>query len=139
MLPMGGVIGSGLFIGSGAGIRPSRDPGSSLSFLAAGVLTMLVMRMLAEMAASFPSSGSFSAHAERAFGPWAGFTIGWLYWTALVVVLALESTAAPAIIVNGWLPAVPQWLLMLAVHGGLHRGRTSPRSRTSASSSSGSP
>lgn len=112
MLAMGGVIGSGLFIGSGAGIEVA-GPGIVLSFVAAGVLTMLVMRMLAEMAASFPSSGSFSAHAERAFGPWAGFTIGWLYWTALVVVLALESTAA-AIIVNGWLPAVPQWVLMLA-------------------------
>lgn len=111
MLAMGGVIGSGLFIGSGAGIKVA-GPGIVLSFVAAGVLTMLVMRMLAEMAAAFPSNGSFSAHAERAFGPWAGFTIGWLYWTALVVVLALESTAA-AIIVNGWLPAVPQWLLML--------------------------
>ncbi len=111
MLAMGGVIGSGLFVGSGAGIAAA-GPGIVVSFVAAGALTMVVMLMLAEMAAAFPSSGSFSAHAERAFGPWAGFTIGWLYWVTLVVVLALESTAA-AIIVNGWLPAVPQWLLML--------------------------
>ncbi|MFB7462288.1 amino acid permease [Streptomyces sp. NPDC056224] len=110
MLAMGGVIGSGLFVGSGAGVAQA-GPGIVLSFAAAGVLTMLVMRMMAEMAAAFPSSGSFSAHAERAFGPWAGFTIGWLYWTTLVVVLAVESTAA-AVIVHGWLPVIPQWLLM---------------------------
>ncbi|GAA1171092.1 aromatic amino acid permease [Kitasatospora gansuensis] len=111
MLAMGGVIGSGLFVGSGAGIAMA-GPGIVLSFVAAGVLTMLVMRMMAEMAAAFPASGSFSEHAERAFGPWAGFTIGWLYWVTIVVVLAVESTAA-AVIVHGWLPAVPQWLLML--------------------------
>jgi aromatic amino acid permease len=111
MLAMGGVIGSGLFVGSGAGVALA-GPGIVVSYAAAGVLTMLVMRMMAEMTAAFPSSGSFSAHAERAFGPWAGFTIGWLYWTTLVVVLALESTAA-AVIVHGWLPAIPQWSLVL--------------------------
>jgi aromatic amino acid permease len=39
-------------------------------------------------------------------------TIGWLYWITLVVVLAIEATAA-AIIVTGWLPGVPQWSLVL--------------------------
>jgi aromatic amino acid permease len=111
MLALGGVIGSGLFVGSGAGIALA-GPGIVLSFLVAGILAMLVMGMMAEMAAAYPSSGSFSAHAERAFGPWAGFTIGWLYWITVVVVLAVEATAA-AIIVQGWLPAVPQWSLVL--------------------------
>ncbi|MEV5685912.1 MULTISPECIES: amino acid permease [unclassified Streptomyces] len=111
MLAMGGVIGSGLFVGSGAGIGVA-GPGIVLSYVAAGALTLLVMRMMAEMAAAYPSSGSFSVHAERAFGAWAGFTIGWMYWLTLVVVLALESTAA-AVIVHSWLPAVPQWLLVL--------------------------
>jgi aromatic amino acid permease len=111
MLALGGVIGSGLFVGSGAGIAVA-GPGIVLSFLIAGVLAMLVMAMMAEMAAAYPSSGSFSAHAERAFGSWAGFTIGWLYWITVVVVLAVESTAA-AIIVQNWLPLVPQWSLVL--------------------------
>ncbi|UKD58920.1 amino acid permease [Amycolatopsis sp. FU40] len=111
MLAMGGVIGSGLFVSSGVGIKLA-GPGIVLSFVLAGTLAMLVMRMMAEMAAAIPSSGSFSVHAERAFGPWAGFAIGWLYWAALVVVLAVEATAA-AIIVNGWLPGIPQWALVL--------------------------
>lgn len=47
-------------------------------------------------------------HAERALGRWAGFSVGWLYWFLLVVVLAVEATGA-AQIANGWAPAVPQW------------------------------
>ncbi|QUQ63784.1 amino acid permease [Kutzneria sp. CA-103260] len=112
MLAMGGVIGSGLFVGSSAGIRLA-GPGIVLSFVLAGTLAMLVMRMMAEMAAAIPTSGSFSVHAERAFGSWAGFSIGWLYWATLVVVLAVESTAA-GIIVNGWLPDIPRWVLVFA-------------------------
>ena len=66
------------------------------------------MRMLGEMAAANPTSGSFSAYADRALGRWAGFSIGWLYWFFWVVVLAVEATAG-AKILEGWVPAVPQW------------------------------
>ncbi|WP_442816588.1 amino acid permease [Streptomyces sp. NBC_01304] len=111
MLGLGGVIGAGLFVGSGAGIAVA-GPGIVLSYLIAGVLAMLVMRMLGEMSAAMPASGSFSVHAERAIGRWAGFSAGWLYWFLLVVVLAVEATAA-AQIANSWAPAVPQWTWVL--------------------------
>ncbi|MDT9682930.1 amino acid permease [Streptomyces sp. TRM76323] len=107
MLGLGGVIGAGLFVGSGAGIAVA-GPGIVLSYLIAGALAMLVMRMLGEMAAAMPASGAFSVHAERALGRWAGFSVGWLYWFLLVVVLAVEAAGA-ARIASGWLPAVPQW------------------------------
>ncbi|WP_329117305.1 amino acid permease [Streptomyces sp. NBC_01465] len=111
MLGLGGVIGAGLFVGSGAGIAVA-GPGIVVSYLIAGALAMLVMRMLGEMSAAMPASGSFSVHAERAMGRWAGFTAGWLYWFLLVVVLAVEATAA-AQIANGWVPGVPQWTWVL--------------------------
>ncbi|MFP1627121.1 amino acid permease [Streptomyces sp. 5K101] len=107
MLGLGGVIGAGLFVGSGAGVAVA-GPGIVLSYLIAGALATLVMRMLGEMSSAMPASGSFSVHAERALGRWAGFSVGWLYWFLLVVVLAAEATAAAAI-AHGWLPAVPQW------------------------------
>ncbi|MDH6138171.1 GABA permease [Kitasatospora sp. GP30] len=113
MIAIGGVIGAGLFVGSGAGIAAT-GPGILLSYGLAGVLVVLVMRMLGEMAAADPQSGSFSAYADRALGRWAGFTIGWLYWFFWVVVLAVEATAG-AKILNGWLPAVPQWAFALLV------------------------
>ncbi|MFH8754484.1 amino acid permease [Streptomyces atroolivaceus] len=111
MLGLGGVIGAGLFVGSGAGIAVA-GPAVVVSYLIAGALAMLVMRMLGEMSAAMPASGSFSVHAERALGRWAGFSVGWLYWFMLVVVLAVEATAA-AQIAHGWVPAVDQWLWVL--------------------------
>ncbi|MFJ5674910.1 amino acid permease [Streptomyces sp. NPDC093097] len=112
MLGLGGVIGAGLFVGSGAGIAVA-GPGIVLSYLIAGALAMLIMRMLGEMSAAMPASGAFSVHAERALGRWAGFSVGWLYWFMLVVVLAVEATGA-AQIAHGWVPAVPQWGWVLA-------------------------
>ncbi|WP_327392166.1 MULTISPECIES: amino acid permease [unclassified Streptomyces] len=119
MIAIGGVIGAGLFIGSKAGIADA-GPGILLSYALAGLLVVLVMRMLGEMAAADPTSGSFSTYADRALGRWAGFTIGWLYWFFWAVVLAVEATAA-AVILEGWIPAVPQWgwalLVMLVLTG----------------------
>ncbi|MEV5610321.1 amino acid permease [Streptomyces sp. NPDC052225] len=111
MLGLGGVIGAGLFVGSGAGIEVA-GPGIVVSYLIAGALAMCVMRMLGEMSAAMPASGSFSVHAERALGRWAGFSVGWLYWFLLVVVLAVEATGA-AQIANGWVPGIPQWAWVL--------------------------
>ncbi|MFF9481086.1 amino acid permease [Streptomyces sp. NPDC014733] len=119
MMGLGGVIGAGLFVGSGAGISVA-GPGIALSYLIAGALAMLIMRMLGEMSAAMPASGAFSVHAERALGRWAGFSVGWLYWFMLVVVLAVEATGA-AQIAHGWVPAVPQWgwvLLFMVVFTG---------------------
>ncbi|MEU6892193.1 amino acid permease [Streptomyces sp. NPDC046557] len=111
MLGLGGVIGAGLFVGSGAGVSIA-GPAIICSYLLAGVLAMLVMRMLGEMSAAMPASGSFSVYAEKALGRWAGFSAGWLYWFLLVVVLAVEATGA-AKIANGWVPSVDQWVWVL--------------------------
>ncbi|MEV5488872.1 amino acid permease [Streptomyces bobili] len=107
MIALGGVIGAGLFIGSGAGIAAA-GPSIVLAYALSGLLVMLVMRMLGEMSAAYPSSGSFSAHAERAIGPWAGFTAGWSFWVLLCTAVGLEGIGA-AKIVTGWLPGTPEW------------------------------
>lgn len=59
MIAMGGVIGAGLFVGSGTVIG-SAGPGAFLTYLMCGLLIILVMRMLAEMAVANPSTGSFA-------------------------------------------------------------------------------
>jgi len=108
MIALGGVIGAGLFVGSGAGIAAA-GPSIVLAFAASGLLVMLVMRMLGEMSAARPASGSFSVHAEREIGPWAGLTVGWLFWTLLCVGVAVEAIGAAGIMA-GWLPGVPSWV-----------------------------
>ena len=111
MISIAGVIGAGLFIGSGAVINSS-GPGAILSYALAGLIVVLVMRMLGEMAAAYPTSGSFSTYASEAIGPWAGFTIGWLYWFFWVVVIGIEAIAGAAIM-NYWIPDFPLWLMAL--------------------------
>ncbi|MFE4581062.1 amino acid permease [Streptomyces chartreusis] len=107
MIALGGVIGAGLFVGSGAGIAAA-GPSIVIAYVISGLLVMLVMRMLGEMSAAYPSSGTFSAHAERAIGPWAGFTAGWSFWVLLCTAVGLEGIGA-AKIVTGWLPGTPEW------------------------------
>ncbi|MGW1841782.1 amino acid permease [Streptomyces sp. NPDC001966] len=107
MIALGGVIGAGLFVGSGAGIAAA-GPSIIVAYAVSGLLVMLVMRMLGEMSAANPASGSFSVHAERAIGPWAGFTAGWAFWVLLCVAVGLEGIGA-AKIVTGWLPGTPEW------------------------------
>src|SRR5690606_18245139 len=62
MIAIGGVIGAGLFVGSKSAIATA-GPGILLSYALVGTLVVLVMRMLGEMSAAHPTSGSFSAHA----------------------------------------------------------------------------
>lgn len=83
MLSIAGVIGAGLFVGSGHAIAAA-GPAVLLAYAAAGTLVVLVMRMLGEMAVASPDTGSFSTYADRAIGHWAGFTIGWKTPTALI-------------------------------------------------------
>ncbi|MGI5482776.1 amino acid permease [Streptomyces lavendofoliae] len=107
MIALGGVIGAGLFVGSGTAIAAA-GPSIVLAYALSGALVMLVMRMLGEMSAANPASGSFSVHAERAIGPWAGFTAGWSFWFLLCVAVGLEGIGA-AKIMTGWFPGTPEW------------------------------
>ena len=97
MISIAGVIGAGLFVGSGTAINQA-GPAVLISYAFAGLLVVLVMRMLGEMAAANPDTGSFSTYADRAIGPWAGFTVGWLYWWFWVLVIPVEATAAATIL-----------------------------------------
>src|SRR3712207_9317758 len=81
-----GVIGAGLFVGSGVVIKDV-GPAAFLTYAATGVLIVMVMRMLGEMATANPSTGSFADYARNALGGWAGFSVGWLYWYFWVIVV----------------------------------------------------
>src|SRR3954468_21184127 len=97
MIAMGGVIGAGLFVGSGAVIADA-GPGSFITYAMSGVLIIMVMRMLAEMAVAKPSTGSFADYSRDALGNWAGFSVGWLYWYFWVIVVGFEAIAGAKII-----------------------------------------
>jgi GABA permease len=117
MIALGGVIGAGLFVGSGVVIKAA-GPAAVVSFVITGLLVVLVMRMLGEMAVALPAVGSFYEYARLAWndhprlGELAGFLTGWMYWYFWVIVVALEAVAAAGL-VRFWLPHEPTWLVSL--------------------------
>jgi len=112
MIAMGGVIGAGLFVGSGAVINDA-GPAAFLTYGATGVLIILVMRMLAEMAVANPTTGSFADYARSALGGWAGFSVAWLYWYFWVIVVGFEAVAG-AKIIQYWVD-IPLWVSALVL------------------------
>lgn len=110
MMGLGSAIGAGLFLGSGQGIHAA-GPAILVSYVAAGIIVVLVMQMLGELSAARPASGSFSTYVEMAFGRTGGFVIGWLYWFMLILVLGAEMTGAASIMgqwfhCSPWIPAL---------------------------------
>jgi L-asparagine transporter-like permease len=121
MISIGGIIGAGLFVGSSAAIAAT-GPAIILSYLLTGVLILLVMRMLGEMAVALPNVRAFTEFARVGLGPWAGFVAGWLYWYFWIIVVAVEAIAG-ANILHSWFTALPAWVLgfgLMAVMTGVN-------------------
>ena len=108
MISMGGMIGAGVFVGSSAAIA-GVGPAIVLSYLIAGVLILLVMRMLAEMATALPDVRTFTEFARSGLGNWAGFVVGWLYWYFWIITVAVEAIAG-AVLLHNWVP-LPIWVI----------------------------
>jgi GABA permease len=113
MIALGGVIGAGLFVGSGV-VMNQTGPAAILSFIITGVIVVLVMRMLGEMAVAYPAVGGFYEYSRLALGNMAGFLTGWMYWYFWVIVVALEAVAG-ATLLKYWLPDVPSWIFTLGL------------------------
>ena len=112
MLAIGGAVGAGLFVGSGAVIKTA-GPAAILSYAVAGLLVLCVLRALGEMVVARPVAGSLAEYARMALGPFAGFTIGWLYWYLYVILVGAEAVAGAAILAT-WID-LPQWTLAAAL------------------------
>jgi GABA permease len=119
MIALGGVIGAGLFVGSGVVIQAA-GPAAVVSFAITGLLVVLVMRMLGELAVALPAVGSFYEYSRLAWndrpvlGELAGFLTGWMYWYFWVIVVAMEAVAGAGL-VRFWLPDVPTWLVSMGL------------------------
>src|SRR5215467_9206282 len=112
MITIGGIIGAGLFVGSSVAIAAA-GPAIVVSYALTGLLVMLIMRMLGEMAVDMPQVHSFTEFTRMALGNWAGFSVGWLYWYFWVVVIPVEAIAGAGII-HRWLP-LPVWQIGTAL------------------------
>src|ERR1700730_7005659 len=105
MISIGGIIGAGLFVSSSTSIIAG-GPASFISYAITGLLILLVMRMLGEMATALPDIRSFTEFARAGLGEGAGFVVGWLYWYFWVLVVPVEAIAG-AKILQLWIPLPP--------------------------------
>ncbi|MCB1300445.1 MAG: amino acid permease [Tetrasphaera sp.] len=112
MIAIGGVIGAGLFVGSGVVINEA-GPSAFITYALCGVLIIMVMQMLGEMAVAKPHTGSFSQYARDALGNWAGFSVAWLYWYFWVIIVGFEAVAG-AKILQYWID-LPLWVMSLVL------------------------
>jgi GABA permease len=113
LIALGGVIGAGLFVGSGVVVKQA-GPAAIISFALTGTVVVLVMRMLGEMAAAYPAIGGFYEYNRLALGELAGFLTGWMYWYFWVIVVALEAVAGARLLMY-WFPHGSPWMLTLGL------------------------
>ena len=115
MLAVGGSIGTGLLLGSGAAIHIA-GPAVVLSYVIGAAIAFTVTMALGEMASAHPAAGSFGVYAELYLNNWAGFVARYGYWFAVVIAVGGELVAA-ATYMRVWFPktAPMVWIAVFAV------------------------
>ncbi|MGE8397864.1 MAG: amino acid permease, partial [Comamonas sp.] len=105
MIAIGGSIGTGLFVASGATISQAGPGGALLAYCVIGLMVYFLMTSLGEMAAHLPVSGSFATYGARYVDEGFGFALGWNYWYNWAVTIAVDLVAAQLVMAY-WFPEV---------------------------------
>ena len=104
---VGGSIGAGILRTPGLVAAQLGSPALILAaWLVGGLYALLGAVCVAELGASLPRAGGWYVYAQRAFGPWAGFSVGWTDWLGHVVGLAWVAITVGEY-VEALLPAFP--------------------------------
>ena len=111
IMALGNIIGSGIFLASSLVITIA-GPLAPVAYLLGGLVMMMEVTFIVEMAIANPVPASFKACAQEVFGDWWGFVNGWMFWASGVLAMASEVIAC-AIFARLWLPTVPLWCLSL--------------------------
>ncbi|MEZ5463342.1 APC family permease [Dokdonella sp.] len=87
LLIVNGMIGAGIF-GLPGELAKLAGEGSVWVFLLCALMIAPIMLCFAQMASYFHGTGGPILYASRAFGPMAGFQVGWLYYISRVLSFA---------------------------------------------------
>lgn len=101
MIAIGGAIGTGLIIGTGAALARAGPGSVFIAYTFIGFVVFLVMAALGEMAAWLPMSSGFTGYATRFCDPSLGFALGYCYWFKYIIVTPNQLTAA-ALVIQYW-------------------------------------
>ncbi|SPA40455.1 lysine-specific permease, APC family [Cupriavidus taiwanensis] len=106
MIAVGGAVGTGLFVASGASIAQAGPGGALLMYMLIGLMVYCLMTSLGELAVHMPVAGSFVTYSALYVDEGFGFALGWNYWFSLAVTIAVELTAAQ-LVMQYWFPDMP--------------------------------
>ena len=114
MIAVGGSIGTGLFLASGAAV-PLAGPAVILSNLVIAAIALLLGAALTEMCVAHPAAGSFGLYAEMYVSPFAGYAVRMSYWISLLGAIGGHMVAT-GIYMRYWFPGVPDvvWIVVFS-------------------------
>jgi amino acid transporter, AAT family len=115
MVAVGGSIGTGLLLGSGAAIQVA-GPAVVISYVLSAVISFTVAMALGEMSSMHPAAGSFGVYAELYLNRWASFLARYAYWISVVIVVGSEVIASGKYM-REWFPGVPVivWMVVFGL------------------------
>src|SRR5215475_15437260 len=93
MVAVGGSIGTGLLLGSGAAIEVA-GPAVVLTYAIGALISFTVAMALGEMSSVHPAAGSFGVYADLYLNGWAGFIARYGYWFSVTIVIGSEVVAS---------------------------------------------
>lgn len=108
---IGGIIGSGFFLGSSLAINEA-GPSVILAFLFGGLLMSQVLGAMTSISINRPVKGSFRVYTEQYLGKFMGFLLGWALFTSGILSLASEAIAT-GIFFKFWMPTISSSLFAL--------------------------
>jgi amino acid transporter, AAT family len=111
MVAVGGSIGTGLLLGSGAAMEVA-GPAAILSFLIAAFANWTVAMALGELACAHPAAGSFGVYGDLYLNSFFGFIARAGYWIGLALAIGAEMVAA-ATYMSAWFPGVRSYLWII--------------------------
>ena len=115
VVTVGGVIGLGILRGPGEIAAVVTDPSLYLAlWLVAGLFVLLSTAVSAELVSMTPRSGGFYSLIRRAYGPYAGFVIGWADWLTYAADLALKAVVVIEFVAI-LIPESAAWSTALAI------------------------
>jgi APA family basic amino acid/polyamine antiporter len=87
------VIGSGIFVLPATVALLVGAPASVWPWVAAGIANALIVLCFAEAGSRFRQAGGPMLYTATAFGPFAGFLVGWMMWLTRVASQAALANA----------------------------------------------
>lgn len=105
MIAIGGSIGTGLFLASGATIANAGPGGALLAYGLIGIMIYFLMTSLGELATHNPTSGAFFTYGTKYVEGGFGFALGWNYWYNWAITVAFELVAVQ-FIMKFWFPEI---------------------------------